>query len=272
MKVKNIVIKVFLVICGLSFAFPILWMALTSLKADNEVYHNPLGLPEEWLFSNYPNAIKAFDFFRYVLNSSIYTLGTIVLTVACACLFAYAAARMKWKFSRFLMQYVQLGLLIPTAVVILSLYILLRDMHLKNTYMGIILVFTAGNIPFASLVLYGYFRSLPFELEESAFIDGSGVFRTFFSIIFPMITPAVVTLVIVIFMSAWNEFFVSYIVIDDMKMRTIPVALQAFSSLRGTQWGLLGAALVVTSIPTLAIYLLGSEKIEDAISTTGIIK
>ncbi len=199
--------------------------------------------------------------------------GTILVTVICASLFAYAAARIDFKHSSVVMKFIQFGLVIPMSIIILSLYILLGDMHIKNTYMGTILVYTASALPMCILILYAFMRTLPYELEEASYIDGCGIFKAFYKIILPMVKSALSTVVIICFMNySWNEYFTAFITIDDIKMRSIPVAIGYFSTSRGTEWGLLCAALVITSIPAIIIYLLGSEKIEQALTVGSAMK
>jgi raffinose/stachyose/melibiose transport system permease protein len=269
----NIIVKVLLIAFALSAIYPIVWMMINSLKTAQEVIANPIGLPDVLRFSNYSEAVQAFDFFRYLLNSGIYTVGTIGVTVICASLFAYATARIEFRFNDLVMKYIQLGLVVPMAIIILSLYILLGDINLKNTYMGTILVYTASALPMSVLILYAFMRSLPFELEEAAYIDGCGAFKAFYKIILPMVKSALSTVVIICFMNySWNEYFTAFITIDDIKMRSIPVAIGYFSTSRGTEWGLLCAALVVTSIPAIIIYLIGSEKIEEALTVGSAMK
>lgn len=247
-------------------------MVLTSFKPDSEVFSNPFGLPHTWVFTNYPDAVNTFDFGRFLLNSCIYTVGTTVLTVVLAMMFAYAAARFEFKGKTILMSFMQIGMVVPISVIIIALFVQMRQMHLRDTYLGLILVYTSSALPIAITILYGHFRSLPYELEESAYIDGSGAFRTFWKIMVPMVRPAVVTVAIIIFMNyTWNEFTTAFILINDVKMRSLPIALTFFISLRGTQWGMLTAIMTLSSIPSIVLYLIGNKQIENAIgASTGL--
>lgn len=267
------IVTVLLVIFALTTLYPIVWMVLNSFKSAQEVISNPIGLPSKWQFDNYINAVNALDFVRYFTNSIIYTGGTIILTVVCSSWFAYATSRIEFKCNRFLYRFIQLGLVVPMSIIILALYVLLGDLGLKNTYLGTILIYTASALPMSSLILYAFMRGLPKELEEAAYIDGCGVFGAFFKIIIPMVKSAISTVVIIVFMLySWNEYFVAFITIDDVKMRPIAVAIGYFSTSRGTEWGMLCAALVITSIPAILIYLKGSEKIEKALTAGSAMK
>lgn len=266
-------ITVLLVLFALSTMYPILWMVLNSFKTAQEVIANPIGLPQNWTFDNYVNAIKAFDFGRYFFNSMIYTAGTIILTVFCASWFAYATSRIEFKGSGLVYRFIQLGLVVPMSIIVLALYVLLGDLSLKNTYLGTILIYTASALPMSSLILYAFMRGLPKELEEAAYLDGCGVFGAFYRIILPMVKSAISTVIIIVFMQyTWNEYFTAFITIDDVKMRPIAVAIGYFSTSRGTEWGMLCAALVITSIPAIIIYLIGSDKIEEALTAGSALK
>lgn len=271
--IQDVAISALLAILGLTFLYPMIWILLTSLKSASEVYSNPFGLPQDWLFSNYGDSISILGLGRYILNSFVYTIGTVVLAIGSGSLFAYAAARMNWKRSNLGMAFFHTGLVIPIYTIIISLYILLRDTGLKNTYPGLIFVYAASALPITVLIFYGFFRSLPFELEESAFIDGANRFQAFWQLILPMSVPAIITTSIVVFMNyAWNEFPIAFVTIDDQYMRSLPIAMTYFTTLRGTEWGLLGATMVISSLPPVLLYLLASDRIEKALTAAAVLK
>ncbi len=272
-SISRILISIFLVAFAITAVYPIVWMTLNSFKSAREVIANPLGLPETFNFDNYTGAVESFDFFRYMINSGIYTIGTILLVILISAPFAYATSRLPFKASKKLYSYVQLGLVTPISIIVLALYVLLGDLGLRSTYMGTIMVYTASALPMSILIIYAFMRSLPRELEEAAYIDGCGLIGAFAKIILPMVKSAISTVVIIVFMQyTWNEYFIAFITIDDVKMRPIAVAIGYFSSSRGTEWGMLCAALVLTSIPAILIYLFMSEKIEQALTAGSALK
>jgi raffinose/stachyose/melibiose transport system permease protein len=249
----NKVIDVLLILFALTTIYPMIWMTLNSFKTSREVIANPIGLPQKFSLINYIGAVESFDFLRYFLNSIVYTVGTIILVIIVAAPFAYATSRLEFKGRDKLYKYVQFGLVTPMAIIILGLYVLLGDLGLRSTYMGTILVYTASALPISILILYAFMRSLPKELEEAAYIDGCDIMGEFVKIILPMVKSAISTVAIIVFMQyTWNEYFIAFITIDDVKMRPIAVAIGYFSTSRGTEWGMLCAALVLTSIPAKA--------------------
>jgi len=272
-KAKYIYI-IIIILFSLIFLFPLIWMFNISFKETHDVYNNPFGLPRVWMFSNYPAAIKSFPFILYFMNSIIYSIGTIVLTLLTGGMLAYCIARMKWKLKNTALTYIALGMIVPVQVVIVPIFLMLRKLHISNTYFALILPYVAFALPGCVLMMYAFFRTLPAELEEAACIDGCGVYRTYFRIIFPMVKPVIATQVALLFMFAWNEFFLAFILTTKMALRPISLGLfQFFISIGGfMQWGVIGAAMVMTSLPSIIIYLFFSEQIENALTAGAILK
>ncbi len=272
-KVINSIIKITLIIIGLTFLFPLYWMVNLSFKSKSEVYDNPFGLPKEWVFNNYGDALEKFNFLRYLSNSVIYSIGTIIITILLGSMFAYCVSRMNWRFKNTALTYVSLGLIIPVQVVIIPLLIMVKNMGLKDTHLGLILPYSAFALSSCILMLYAFFRTLPKELEEAACIDGCNIYQTFFKVILPTIKPAIATQFALISMNTYNEFFLAFILAADDSIRPLPVGLlNFFVSIGVSHWGQIGAAMVITSIPTVLVYLFGNEQIENALTAGAILK
>ncbi len=272
-KTIKILVGVILVAIGITFLFPLYWMVNLSFKSRSEVYDNPFGLPIKWVFNNYGDALEKFNFLRYLSNSLIYSVGTIFLTIILGSMFAYCVSRMNWKYKNAALSYISMGLIVPVQVVIIPLLIMVGKMGLKGTHLGLILPYAAFALSSCILMLYAFFRTLPKELEEAACIDGCNIYQTFFKIIIPAIKPALSTQVVLIFMNTYNEFFLAFILAADDKIRPLPVGLlNFFVSIGVSHWGQIGAAMIITSIPTVIIYMLGSEQIENALTAGAILK
>ncbi len=272
-KVINRSIKIILIIIGLTFLFPLYWMVNLSFKSKSEVYDNPFGLPKEWVFNNFSDALEKFNFLRYLSNSVIYSIGTIIITILLGSMFAYCVSRMNWRFKNTALTYVSLGLIIPVQVVIIPLLIMVKNIGLKDTHLGLILPYSAFALSSCILMLYAFFRTLPKELEEAACIDGCNIYQTFFRVILPTIKPAIATQFALIFMNTYNEFFLAFILAADDSIRPLPVGLlNFFVSIGVSHWGQIGAAMVITSIPTVLVYLFGNEQIENALTAGAILK
>jgi len=266
-------IRSFWFIIGCTFLFPLYWMLAMSLKSKSEAYENQFGLPQAWAWNNYSDVLLKYDFFLYFKNSLIYTCSTIVITLLAGTMLAYCLSRMAWKFNGFVLFYVSIGLIIPIEVVIIPLFQLVKTLNIKDTYFALILPYTGFSLAACVLMLYAFLRSLPKELEESACIDGTNVYQAFFRIIFPIVMPALMTQTVLIFMRVWNEFPLAFILGSKEQFRPLTVGLHSFFvSVGVSDWGLIGAAMMLTSLPTIIIYMIGNEKIENALTAGAILK
>lgn len=271
-KISDWIIKVLLILLGISFIYPLIWMLTLSFKNKDEVFGNPFGLPKVFDGLNYFEAVKTSHFGRMFLNSLIYSVATVLLVVLVSSMFAYCTSRMRWKYSKAAMNFVSLGLIIPVQIVIIPIFILLKTFHLKDSYLGLILPYSAFAVAGSTLMLYAFFRTLPNELEEAACMDGCNIYTSFFKIILPMVKPAIVTQVVIIFMNTWNEFFIAFILASN-KYKPLTVGLLDFLvGIGRTDWGVIGAAMIISSIPTVLIYLIFSEQIENALTAGAILK
>jgi raffinose/stachyose/melibiose transport system permease protein len=273
MNLSNYGLKVFLVVLGCSFIFPLYWMVSLSFKSKSEAFDNPFGLPKDWVFTNFSKALSKYHFFVYFKNSVIYTVGTLVITILIGSMLAYCLSRMDWKFSKTAIIYITLGLIIPIEVVIIPLFMLVKNLGIKDSYLGLLLPYTAFSLPSCVLMLYAFFRSLPKELEEAACIDGCNIYQSYFRIIVPVVMPAFATQCVLLFMRNWNEFPLAYIIAGKDSFRPLTIGLlDFFVSIGVSDWGLIGAAMLVSSLPTIIAYVIGNEKIENALTAGAILK
>ncbi|MGF7049872.1 raffinose/stachyose/melibiose transport system permease protein [Paenibacillus sp. DS2015] len=253
--------------------YPLLWLLFYSFKNNEEIFStNVFGIPENWRIENYINAFEAFDLLHYFKNSIIVSIGTVAITVFLSLMFSYATARMKWKLSNISRIYMTAGMFIPMQIILIPLLILSRDLHLQNSYFAVIAPYVAFQLSFSSIIFYAFFRSLPFELEESASIDGANVYTTFFRIMLPLVTPAVASVSIFVFLFAWNEFLVALVMISDDALKTLPLGLLYFQSQFSSDWGAMGAVMVLSTLPTIAVYLIFSEQVEKAMTVSSAVK
>lgn len=246
--------------------YPIVWMIFYSFKNNNEIFLlNPFGFPKVLRIENYINAWNQYNIPGYFLNSVIVAGCTIFLTILFSLMFSYATARMKWRLANTARIYIMAGMYIPVQIIMIPLVIMIRDLKLANSLWSLVIPYTAFELGFSSIVFYGYLRQLPFELEEAAMIDGANIFKTFFEIIVPLVRPAISTMVIFVFLFSWNEFTMALTLISNDKLKTLPLGLITFQGQFQTDWGGMGAAMVISSIPTILIYLLFNRQLESAL-------
>lgn len=272
-NVRNIILYVVLSVYSVICIYPLIWMIFSSLKNNTEIFvTNPFGVPTVLRVENYMRAWSKFNVLLYFKNSVVVSAVTVVLTIALALMFSYATARMQWRFSTAARIYVTAGMFIPVQIILIPLVILSRNFHLSNSLWSLIIPYTAFQLSFASMVFYAFFRSVPFEIEESATIDGANIYTVFFRIMIPLVKPAIATVLIFIFLFAWNEFMMALILISDNSLRTLPLGLVNFQGQFQTDWGAMGAMMTLISIPTIVVYLLFSEHVEKALTVGSAVK
>lgn len=249
---------------------PVLYMVSLSVRRTSEMFAT-LIIPKSIQLSNYVEAWKSADFPRLFGNSIIVTGGSVLITVGLALLAGYAFARLRFTGSRGLYYMFLLGMTIPVQVCLVPLFMTLRKFHLLSTYYGIGGVYVAFGLPFATFILTGFFRTLPHELEDAAKIDGCSTFGAFRRIMLPLAKPGIAT--VSIFLSAyyWNEFVLAVTFLQKESVHTVPVGLQVFYGQYFTYYNLLAAALTISMLPVVAIYLVFQKQFVRGL-TAGAIK
>lgn len=264
-KTKEVLIYIGLAIWMIVNLFPVYWMFTFSLKSNPEIFgDNVIGLPKEWLWSNYSTALHTGNMGLYFMNSAIVAISTIIITLCVALMATFALTRLIWKGRKTLNKFFMLGLTIPIHASIVPVYVTLSKLNMLNTYWALIIPYSAFSLAMAILVCVGFMNEIPRELDESACIDGCGVFGVFFRIIVPLMRPAVATVGIYTFLQCWNELMFANVFISKNALRTLPVGVQALSGQYTTEWGPIGAALVLATFPTLFVYIFLSKKIQES--------
>lgn len=272
-KPSEYIAIVLLVLFAAICIYPLIYLLFYSLKTNNEIFFtNPFGSPVEPQFDNYARAVTAFDLLGYFKNSIIVTAISVAGILVLSLPFAYATTRMLWKGKNAASFYITLGLFIPSQAIMIPLAILVKNLHLANTYGALIVPYITFNLAFTIMVLSTSFRTLPKEMEESAFLDGAGVIKTFWHIMLPLVKPAIATALIFAFLNIWNEYVLASVLISNPAVKTLPVGLSAFVGQHSTDWGAMGACFVISSIPTIVMYLLFSEQVEKALTIGGAVK
>ena len=269
LKKSNPALKVFIYILLVVWAFinlfPIYFMFTFSLKSNEEIFgKNVVGLPHEWRWSNYSSAMGTGNMGLYFFNSVLVTVFSIAISIMAAMMATYALTRIKWKWAEMTNAFFMLGLTIPLQASIVPVYVILSKLHWLNHYSTLIIPYSAFTLSMSILICTGFMVDIPYDLDEAARIDGCGLWGTFFMIIAPLLKPALSTIGIYAFLQCWNEFMFANVFISDSKHRTLPVGIKALSGAYTTDWGPIGAALVIATFPTLIIYIFLSRKIQDS--------
>lgn len=264
--IKKAVSYVVLMFWTFVSVYPIYWMITFSLKDNKEIFgENVIGLPKHWLWENYQAALTVGNIVQYFANSAIVTVSTIMLTIIFSLMASYALNRMIWKGQKKVNNLFMLGLTIPIHAAILPVFIILKNLHMTNSYQALIIPYVAFALAMAIMISTNFLQTIPVELEEAACIDGCSVYGIFFRIICPLMKPALSTVAIFTFLQAWNELMFAVIFISDSKYRTLSVGIQTLSGEYTTEWGPIGAALTIATIPTLIVYCFMSKKIQNSL-------
>ena len=263
LKFSTILVYIGLIIWALLSIFPVYWMLTFSLKNNTEIFgENVIGLPRYWLFSNYESAIRVGNMGRYFFNSAFVALSTIIITLVASFMATYAMTRLVWKGRKTMNKFFMLGLTIPIHASIVPIYIILAKLHWLDTYGAIIIPYAAFSLSMGILISNGFMGDIPYDLDEAAFLDGCGIWGIFMRVIVPLMVPAVSTVGIYTFLQCWNELMFANIFISNPDIRTLPVGVQALCGQYTTDWGPIGAALSIATIPTLLVYAFLSKRIQ----------
>ena len=236
--------------------FPFWWMVLSSVKTLRELYTvPPIWWPAAPTWENYRTVLFESNIPRYFLNSIIISVGSTALALVLAIFASYGFARFNFKGKPLLQSFVLVGQLLPTAAIIVPLFVTHRVLNLVNTYWGLILVYMIITLPLSVWMLTSYFKNIPVELEEAAIIDGASRLECLFRITLPLSLPGLASVMVYAFVTTWNEFIFALCFATDSSVKTLPIGLAEFSTEFNTDWGAVMAASVVMTLPIAILFL-----------------
>lgn len=272
-RVLGIVAQIPLIIWAVMVIFPFLWMIMTSLKTNQEILFSPWSLPDAPQWVNFTNAWTEAHIGRYVFNSVVVITMSLTGTLLVSSMAAYVLARFSFPGNRLIFYIFIAGLMFPVFLGLVPLYFLMNDLHLKDTYHGLALVYVAYSLPFTIFFLVGFFRTLPGEIAEASTVDGAGPYRTFFQIMLPMAKPGLIAMGIFNFLGHWNQYLLPLVLIQTESKRMLSQGLGMLAIQQGYQndYGALFAAMTITMVPSLIIYVLFQRRLESGL-TAGALK
>lgn len=261
----------FLVLIALFNLIPIVYMIIGSFKTESEYASNPFTLPSSLQWSNYARAWEIANMDTYFLNSFVITIGALLLTVFLGSLAAFFLSRFTFQSRNFVYALFLIGLLIPIHAALIPIFLIMKDLNLLNTHWSLILPYTAFHLSLTIFILEGFMQGLPKDLEESAVMDGAGVFRIFWSIILPITRPAMATVVILNFIYNWNEYLFALVLVSTEAIKTLPLGLANFAGVETASITLQMAALTIALIPIIIFYLFLQKYLVEGM-TAGAVK
>lgn len=249
---------------------PLLLILFNSLKTSLKASDMNLKLPDfPFQWSNFSLVIEEGKLLQSFLNSCLYTIGSVFICCILSALAAYVLSRNRTKLTKLIYLFMVLGITMPVNYV--ALVRVMIFLHLNDTRLGIILLYAAMQIPFSVFLIYGFIAKIPQELDEAGIIDGCNPIRLFITIVFPLLKPAVATVIVLTFLNNWNEFVSPLYFLSSSTKWPMTLSVYNFFGMYFKDWNLVCADIVMTSIPVILIYLLGQKYIVSGM-TAGAVK
>ena len=255
---KKIILYMLLIALAILWIVPMFTLLATAVKSKADFYTGVslFEFPENPAWGNFVNAFKKGKMFMYMKNDLIVSGLKVPLGIFIEALAAFALTRLKMRHRTGVFVFFLVGMMLPLQTALVPINVIYSKLGLLNTYFGLFYVYIGFGISFGILILRGFFRGIPREMDEAAYIDGCSKWQLFYRIILPVAKPAVATLVITDFLATWNEYLLGSVIINDNTMKTVPVGLMTFVGEHGTDYGYLCAGVLISLIPVLTVYLI----------------
>lgn len=238
--------------------FPLVWVLASSLKPTPEIYSGtPTILPRHITFEHYLSVINGQLLFRSMWNSIIVGVMSTILVILVAVPSAYAMIRYKSFINNAILGWILVSQIFPVILVMIPLYVVLRYIGLTDSLTGLTLIYIVWSLPFVLWMMHGYVKSIPFELEEAAVLDGASRMQVIFKVILPLLLPAIGACALFSFISAWNEFFFAFVLMKSPTLATLQVELARYTGMEGqARTGPLAAASILATIPSIILFII----------------
>lgn len=251
--------------------FPIIWLFLQTMKTNAEFMMNPLALPTGFHWQNYVDAVQISGLPRMFMNSMLVSGGSTAINMLICSMGAFVFAREKFKGQNIIVTIILSGVLVPIIAFMVPYYMIIRDLGLFDSLLGLAIVYTAINIPISTFLLQGFMKSIPFELEEAGVIDGCSFWQRYWRIVLPLSKIGIVTAGTFVFLFSWNEFIYALLLTASFTTRTLQLGIRDFTGQFYTNYTGMYAAIILTIIPSIAVYVFFHEKIISGL-TAGALK
>ena len=262
-KAIRLITYILLIIFTLMCLYPLFWLFLSSFKENTELYMNPWGFPAQWRPDNYVNAIVKGKVLEYFMNSVIIAVSSVIMISILATMVSYAITRMQWKLSRLVYNIFLAGMMIPIYAMIIPLFSIFKNLGLLDNYLSVIIPHIAIGLPMSIFIICGFMQGIPGELEEAAIIEGANIYQCFAKIILPISKSSIVTVAVVQFINIWNDLLLPRIFLTSAKKMTLPVGLTNFQAQYSTDYVGMIAAVIITIIPSIIVYILLHRQIME---------
>ncbi|HYO89898.1 MAG TPA: carbohydrate ABC transporter permease [Candidatus Limnocylindrales bacterium] len=256
----------FLILLSAIILGPVLTAVLGGLKTTGELFDRPFGLPVTPRWENYTDILTGESFWLLTRNSFILVAGTSLGVVLCSSLLAFLLARVEFRGRSLLYAFISLGLLFPLTVAFLPVFIQIRSMGLTDNYLGVILPLIAFGIPTSTIILRSFFRTIPSELEDAAYIDGCTTFGFFRHVLFPLARPAIFAILVLQTIVAWNEYFLPLLILTKEDMWPLTLGIMQFRGQYAQDWGKIMAFVSILLVPAAIFYVITQRYIVNGLT------
>ena len=270
-KAARVFSYLFMALCVLVALFPIVWVVLSSFKTNREILSNGLQLPSTFSFSGYKQALEMAPILKFFVNSLIVSFASTALNVFILAMAGYVFAKKKFCFKNLIFGILSLSMVIPSTALMSPVYTVITKLHLYDTKMALILVYTALNMPISLMILRSAFAAIPTELEEAAYIDGAGFFRTFWQVMMPCAKGGLASAAVLAFLGSWNEFTFALLLTSSTSTRTLPLSLSYFTSQFSFNYTAMFAAITIAVLPSIIVFSIFQEQVCSSL-TAGSVK
>ncbi|WP_349674754.1 carbohydrate ABC transporter permease [Lacrimispora sp.] len=267
----GVLLYAFLIALALVYLLPLVWMLSVSLKSNREVLSSPFSPPSVLQLGNYIFAWVNGQLGVATLNSVIVCTSALIISLLIGAMAAFAIARMRLGFLKYMMQYFLIGMMIPVHCVLIPLFVRFSNWHLTNQLIGLIIPYITFSLPMTIFLMTGFFKSMPGEIFEAACIDGCSIYGCFIRIALPLSRVGMFVAGIMTFVGNWNELLLAMVFISDVAKKTLPVTLTYFVGPYATNYVQMFAAIIIAIAPTIIVYSIFSNQIVDGL-TTGAVK
>lgn len=267
----RVLVHVFLAFFALATVYPILQIVTISLRPGDQLYSTSLAIvPERATLAAYRVMLFDKPFLRWMLNSFIVSVAVTVFGVALASTSAYAFSRFRFPGWRAGLYAFLLTQMFPATMLMLPLYVLMKELGLLNSFSGLVLAYTATALPFCVWTMRGYYDTIPVELEQAALIDGCGPWSAFWRVTLPLASPALAITALFSFMAAWSEFLVARIVVTQTRLYTLPLGLESLAGQFQTEWANYAAGSLMVCVPVMVLFVALNRYLVEGLSLGGV--
>lgn len=270
-KIAKVFSHLFMAFCVLVAVVPIIWVILSSFKSNKEILANGLALPSSFSFSGYVQALEMAPILKFFGNSLIVALLATFFNVFFLSMAGYVFAKKQFRGKNLIFGILSLSMVIPTTALMSPVYSIIVKMGLYDTKAALILVYTALNMPISLMILRSAFSSIPKELEEAAYIDGAGFFRTFIQVMVPCAKGGLASAGVLCFLESWNEFTFALLLTSSVGTRTLPLSLSYFTSQFSFNYTAMFAAITIAVVPSIIVFAIFQEQVCSSM-TAGSVK